>query len=197
MARLLFVDDHPLYRAGFQLAIARELPDLEIAVAGTAEEAIEQLVAAPDYDLCLSDVRLPGIDGIELLELVARRWPTVARAVLCSEPTPGLVARARDMGLVGCLSKARDMEGLAEALASLFDGGLVFDADTQVPGSILSAKRRRVLELASHGNSNKQIARELGITERTVKDHWSRIFEGLAVANRAEAVSEAHKRRLI
>lgn len=197
MTRLLFVDDHPLYRAGFELALARAMPSLEVAVAASAEDALDSLADDADFDLCLADVRLPGRSGFELLETVGARWPTVARALLCSEPTPELVARARAMGLLACLSKARDMDMLTEALGCLFAGNVVFDADSQAPGAMLSAKRRRVLELGSHGQSNKQIARVLGIGERTVKDHWTAIFDALGVANRVEAVSKAHLRRLI
>lgn len=197
MPTLMFVDDHPLYRAGFQQAISRTLADLTIATADSGEGALAQLEAGLDVDFCLADVRLPGMDGFELLEIVAARWPTIARGILCSEPTPALAARAGALGVVGFLSKARDIEGLAEAIDSLFRGVVVYDTDPNVPGSMLSHKRRRILELAARGQSNKQIAHALGVTERTVKDHWTYIFQGLSVSNRAEAVGEAHKRRLI
>ena len=196
MARLLFVDDHPLYRSGVQVTLARALPDLGVFLAGSAEEALGLFEGGLDVDLCLADLRLPAMDGLTLLEGVGRRWPTMARSLLCAEPSPDLARRTRAMGCVGCLSKSRDMDALAQALTDLFQGVEVFDGEP-VAGGPLTDKRRLVLDLAARGKSNKQIARELGITERTVKDHWSNIFERLAVGNRAEAVSKAHQLRLI
>lgn len=196
MARLLFVDDHPLYRSGVQLTLARAMPDLMVELKSSSEEALSYLSAEPNVDLCLADFRLGGSDGLSLLDEVGRRWPTIARGLLCSDPTADLSRRARAIGCVACLSKARDMDALVDALANLFQGGAVFDGD-EVPSAALSDKRRQVLELAARGKSNKAIARELGCTERTVKDHWARIFERLAVANRAEAISRAHELRLL
>jgi DNA-binding NarL/FixJ family response regulator len=196
VTRLLFVDDHPLYRSGVQLALSHAFPDIAIWLAGSAEEALGMLEAGLDLDLCLTDLRLPLMDGVSLLAAVGHEWPTTARALLCADPSPELARRARAMGCVGCLSKARDMDALAEALADLLQGVEVFDGESDAPGA-LSAKRLQVLDLASRGQSNKEIARVLGITERTVKDHWHYIFARLAVANRAEAVSKAHHLRLI
>jgi DNA-binding NarL/FixJ family response regulator len=196
VARLLFVDDHPLYRSGVELTLARTMPDLDVTLASSAEEALARLAEDSNVDLCLADYRLPGQDGLSLLAEVGRQWPTIARGLLCSDPTADLARRAQALGCVACLSKARDMDALLEALANLFHGGAIFDGDGQ-PSSQLSDKRRQVLELAAGGKSNKAIARELGVTERTVKDHWARIFERLAVANRAEAISRAHQLRLL
>jgi DNA-binding NarL/FixJ family response regulator len=196
LARLLFVDDHPLYREGVRLSLEKAMPDLEVALAASAEEAIALLASGLDVDLCLADLRLPGKDGLELLEAVGARWPTVARGLFCAEPTAEASRRARAMGCVALLAKSRDMDELTEALGLLFSGCEVFDLDTD--GKVgLSDRRRRVLELAAQGLSNKQIARDLGIGERTVKDHWSSIFAQLEVGNRAQAVSRAYQLRLI
>jgi DNA-binding NarL/FixJ family response regulator len=196
LARLLFVDDHPLYRSGVQLALVSAMPDLAIDLAASADEALALLAADPNVDLCLSDYRLLETDGLTLLAEVGRRWPTVARGLLCSDATADLARRAEAIGCVACLTKGRDMDALVAALATLFQGGAVFDADGP-PASALSNKRRLVLELAARGMSNKVIARELGVTERTVKDHWARIFERLSVGNRAEAINRAHQLRLL
>lgn len=196
MTRLLFVDDHPLYRAGVRLAIAQALPDVTVDLASTAEEALARLAAEPNVDLCLADYRLPGGDGLSLLAEVGRRWPTIARGLLCADPTADLARRAEALGCIACLSKARDMDRLVDALGQLFQGGAVFDSDGPA-GPVLSDKRRLVLEMAARGASNKAIALELGCTERTVKDHWARIFERLAATNRAEAISRAHELRLL
>lgn len=195
VGRLLFVDDHPLYRTGLQLSLARALPRLRVFMAASGEEALALLEAGLDVDLCLADLRLPVMDGFTLQLEVGRRWPAIARALLCADASPELARRARQAGLVGCISKAREAGALAQAVDEMFAGLEVFDAEG--PGPLLSEKRLRVLDLAARGQSNKAIAKSLGITERTVKDHWSHIFERLGVANRAEAVSRAHQMRLI
>lgn len=197
MSRLLFIDDHPLYRAGVGLALERSLPDLEVVLAGSAAEALQRLETGLDVDLCLTDLKLPGEDGLALLEAVGRRWPSVARGLLCAEPSPEVAQRARALGCVACLSKSRDIDELAAAVTLLFTGEEVFDVQRSAPVFELSERRRRVLEGAARGLSNKEIARELGISERTVKDHWAGIFGKLSVGNRAEAVSRAHQLRLI
>lgn len=196
MTRLLFVDDHPLYRSGVQLTLTRAMPDIEVELAGSAEEALAVLGDDPSFDLCLADFRLPGRDGLSLLAELKRQWPTIARGLLCGEPTPDLAGRARAQGCVACLSKARDMDALIDALATVLHGGVVYDEEGPAAG-VITDKRRHLLELAARGLSNKAIAREMGCSERTVKDHWTTIFERLSVANRAEAVSRAHQLRLL
>lgn len=196
MPALLFVDDHPLYGAGVQAALARAMPQLDVTLAADAKAALAHLTAGSQIDLCLVDLRLPGQDGMALVETLAVGWPWIARGLLCSEPTTGLIARARAAGCVACLSKSRGVDDLADALRRLFAGELVFDALDRESGC-LSEKRRQVLRLAAEGKTNKQIAFDLGISERTVKDHWSYIFAQLSVANRAEAVARAHRLDMI
>jgi DNA-binding NarL/FixJ family response regulator len=196
LPHLLFVDDHPLYRNGVQLSLLRAMPELTVDVASSAEQALDFLATHADLDLCLADVRLPGMDGLAFVEAVGIRWPTVARGLLCGEPTADIVRRARMIGCVACLSKARDIDMLIDALSELFQGGVVFDA-IDAGGPCLPDKRRLVLGLGADGKSNKEIARALGITERTVKHHWAAIFHQLGAANRAEAINRAHQKRLI
>jgi DNA-binding NarL/FixJ family response regulator len=197
MTRLLFVDDHPLYRSGFELALARVMPELAVDLAASAGEALDHLARSDDVDLCLADLRLPDQDGLALLEIVGQSWPSVGRGLLCAEPTAVVARRAAGLGCIACLSKDRDMAGLAAALNTLFQGGAIFDGAVDDPYESLSEKRRAVLALAAAGKQNKEIAFALGITERTVKDHWAKIFARLEVANRAEAVSRAHRLGLI
>lgn len=197
MTCLLFVDDHPLYRTGVQRALGEAMPDLTVVLATDHDEALSYLGNHDDVDLCLTDYRLVGPDGLTLLKAVGDRFPTVARGLLCSDPTPELAEQVRALGCLACLSKARDMDALVAALAELFNGGAVFDSLAFPAREILSSRRRLVLDLAAKGGSNKDIARRLGISERTVKDHWTQIFLRLGVVNRAEAVSRAHQMRII
>lgn len=199
MYTLLFVDDHPLYREGVRRALSDATPDLRILLAEGHASALQVLSADPDIDLCLSDFQLPDGDGLALLGQVARRHPTVARGLLCGAPDPAMARQAQVLGCVACLSKDRDIASLGEALRSLFEGGSVYDVAPAAELSVvsLSDKRKEILRLAAKGLSNKEISALVGISERTVKDHWSYIFEQMGVSNRTEAVSQALRERLL
>ncbi len=199
MYTLLFVDDHPLYREGVRRALSDAMPDLRILLADGHASALQVLSADQDIDLCLSDFQLPDGDGLALLGQVARRHPTVARGLLCGAPDPAMARQAQALGCVACLSKDRDIASLGEALRSLFEGGSVYDVAPAPELSVvsLSDKRKEILRLAAKGLSNKEISALVGISERTVKDHWSYIFEQMGVSNRTEAVSQALRERLL
>lgn len=199
MYTLLFVDDHPLYREGVRRALTDAMPALRIVLASGTVSALEVLGAEPDIDLCLSDFQLPDGDGLMLLGQVARQHPTVARGLLCGAPDPAMARQAKALGCVACLSKDRDIASLGEALHQLFDGGSVYDVEPAAVMAVvaLSDKRKEILRLAAKGLSNKEISALLGISERTVKDHWSYIFEQMGVSNRTEAVSQALRERLL
>ena len=199
MYTLLFVDDHPLYREGVRRALSDAMPDLRILLADGNVSALQVLAADADIDLCLSDFQLPDGDGLALLGQVARRHPTVARGLLCGAPDPAMARQAQSLGCVACLSKDRDIASLGEALRSLFEGGSVYDVAPAAELSVvsLSEKRKEILRLAAKGLSNKEISALVGISERTVKDHWSYIFEQMGVSNRTEAVSQALRERLL
>jgi DNA-binding NarL/FixJ family response regulator len=199
MYTLLFVDDHPLYREGVRRALTDAMPELRIVLASGTVSALEVLAVEPDIDLCLSDFQLPDGDGLMLLGQVARQHPTVARGLLCGAPDPAMARQATALGCVACLSKDRDIASLGEALRKLFDGGSVYDVEPAAVMAVvaLSDKRKEILRLAAKGLSNKEISALLGISERTVKDHWSYIFEQMGASNRTEAVSQALRERLL
>lgn len=199
MYTLLFVDDHPLYREGVRLALSDAMPSLRVVLAERVSQALEVLAREPDIDLCLSDFTLPDGDGLMVLDRVARQHPSVARGLLCGAPDAAMARQARALGAVACLRKDRDIASLADALRQVFDGGQVFDVEpaTDLGVTALSDKRKDILRLAAKGLSNKEMSALLGISERTVKDHWSCIFEQLGVSNRTEAVSLALRERLL
>jgi DNA-binding NarL/FixJ family response regulator len=201
MRSLLLVDDHPLYRDGMRRALEEALPALQVHLAADATAALAVLEASPDLDLCISDYRLPHCNGLQLLEQVGQSFPLVARALLGSVLTPELAQRAQTVGCVACLSKDRDAQAMTAALQVLFDGGTLFDvqpaagADAGTGG--LSERRMQVLRLAAAGFTNRDIALQMSVSERTIKDHWTYIFEQLQVANRVEAVTRAIQSQLL
>lgn len=194
---LLFIDDHPLYCEGLAYALAHGMPELRVLTVRNGPQALAVL-ENHDVDLVLCDYRLPGDDGIHVLQRVAAIHPSIARGLLCADLTPGLAERAVGVGAVACLSKERDMESMTAVLRGLFAGETVFDvAPPNTTGNGISEHRLRIIRLAAQGLSNKEIARELGIAERTVKDHWSVILDRLGAGNRIQAIRQARAQGLI
>ena len=116
MFTLLFVDDHPLYREGVRMALREVMPQVRIVLAEGSAAAMSTLATDTDIDLCLSDFHLPDGDGLSLLAQVAKRYPSVARGLLCGTPDASMARQAKSLGAVACLSKDRDIAALAEAL---------------------------------------------------------------------------------
>ncbi|MFO1115250.1 MAG: response regulator transcription factor [Beijerinckiaceae bacterium] len=198
MKRLLFVDDHPIYRDGIRRTLEAGIPDLSVSVAADATEALGALRADGRIDLCLSDLRLPGEDGLALVTKIRKIDPTIAVGLLCAETSYALIEDVRAIGGVACLSKELDTADLVDAVASVFEGEEVFShprsEDANRP---LSERRRSILLAASKGWADKQISDQLGISESTVRDHWHHIFRRLGVNNRTEAVAQAVRQRMI
>lgn len=126
MKRLLFVDDHPIYRDGIRRTLEAGIPDLSVSVAADATEALGALRADGRIDLCLSDLRLPGEDGLALVTKIRKIDPTIAVGLLCAETSYALIEDVRAIGGVACLSKELDTADLVDAVASVFEGEEVF-----------------------------------------------------------------------
>jgi DNA-binding NarL/FixJ family response regulator len=195
-ARLLLVEDHPLYREGLLGLLQRRAPQLQCRVADTGAEALRLLQGQTDTDLVLADLHLPGaMDGLALLDRIGQDHPTVARVLVSGSDDPHLGAQARRAGLMGYLPKAMDPTLWELALARILGGEPWFprEALTSVEAGP-TGRQAVILVRLAEGRSNKAIASELGITERTVKYHLSELYGRLGAANRAEAVARASTR---
>jgi len=194
-ARLLIVEDHPLYRDGLLGLLQRSAPLLQCRVADTAEAALQQLRAHPDTDLVLSDLRLPGaMDGLALLARVGQDWPTMARVLLSGSEEAHLPQLARTAGLMGYLPKSLEPTLWLHALGRVLAGDPWFPHTGAAPEPAPSERQRAILCGLAAGHTNKAMAREFGITERTIKYHLAELYSRLGAANRAEAVARASAR---
>ena len=201
-ARVLLVDDHALLRTGVANIINHE-PDLRvIAEAGNGIEAIE----AWDQhhpDVTLLDLRMPLMEGVEVVRVIRERDPAARVIVLTTYDTDDEISRALKAGakayvlkdiaadaLVGCI---RDVLAgktyLAPAAAAKLAEGV-----TRVQ---LTPRELATLTLLADGKANKEIASELDISERTVKTHLAHLFEKLGATSRTEAVKVATRRGLV
>lgn len=195
--KILFIDDHPIYCDGMALALGRSMLNLEVRTAGDACSAAAVL-NREDIDLILCDYRMPGDDGIDVITKLGKAHPSVAVGLLCADLTPQLASRAVAAGAVACLSKDRDVAAMIDAIQRVLDGGSVFDVmPSQGQDHGLTPHRVDILRMAAKGLSNKEIARNLQVTERTIKDHWATIFARLGASNRVSALRAAHGLGLI
>jgi DNA-binding NarL/FixJ family response regulator len=199
-ANILIVEDHPLYRDALARVLGAGPPGIEgarhCAGVGTAEQALAVLANDGGIDLVIADWKLPKGDGLALLDTVGQRWPTVARVLLSGAQDASLAARARRLGVMAYVPKTLEPAEIAEVIGRVLTGEFWFPVDAaQEP--VLTPRQARVLTCVAQGQPNKDIARTLGISERTIKYHLEEAYLRLAVTNRAQAVASALERGLI
>lgn len=191
-ADVLIVDDHPLYRDGVVHMLAQRVPHCACRVARDGASALEAMRQSQGCDLVIADHRLPGdLDGLTLLTHVAQRYPTAARVLTSGSDDVRLAQQARRHGFMGYLPKALDPELWIEALKSILEGEPWFPSTAKPAGGGLTPRQISILERIAAGQTNKVIARDLGVTERTIKYHLQETFDRTQAASRAEAVARA------
>jgi DNA-binding NarL/FixJ family response regulator len=204
MTRVLIVDDHPVFRDGLAGLLAT-LPEVEIVgMAGTAEEALAAISqAAPD--IVLMDINLPGASGVEATRQTTQVAPATAVLVISMVDDDDSVFAAMAAGARGYVLKGASAAEITAALRTVAAGGAVFGAGvasrllarTPAPASVparpddLTTREREVLDLLADGASNRQIARSLGLSLKTVQNRVSRILDKLQAADRTQAAFRA------
>jgi DNA-binding NarL/FixJ family response regulator len=204
--RVLVVDDHPVVRQGLS-AILRWEADLEIV--GEAADGLEavRLIVERRPDVVLLDLRLPHLSGVEVMRQVRPQVPGVRFLVLTTYDTDAYIGPALEAGAQGYLLKDANPEELGRAIRALRQGGAALEPGVAARllermgeserGETLSERELEVLRLLVGGESNKSIARQLTVSENTVKTHVGHIFGKLGVQSRAEAVAVALQRGLV
>ena len=209
--RILIVDDHALFRQGLRFLLRDLDEQLDISESGDCAQALA--LAAEVFDIVLLDLHMPGVAGIEALTSMRQAFETSRIVVLSGEEDPRQVRRAIDAGAVGFIPKSSTPEVLLSALRLVLADGIYLPTvalkgvDEPAPGAseaisgdrlrdTLSERQVDVLRKAVQGKANKVIARELSISEGTVKAHLSAAFRALGVHNRTEAVYAAARSEL-
>ena len=195
--KILIVDDHPLFRAGFHAVL--EQSDLEAGVLSVSSvpEALQALQRDNDIGLVLLDIHLRGDDGFKALKTIGERFPTTACIMISGDEQPGVASRAISSGASGFIPKSFTADEMIAAIRKVLAG----DVFTPAPASLapaepsgLTLRQLEVISMLGRGFSNKEIARALDVAERTVKAHVSAVFEALNVRNRTQAVLVAQRR---
>lgn len=200
--KVMVVDDHPLMRVGVASIVNARSDMTVVAQTGTGEEAVA-LFSKHKPDVTLMDLRLPGMSGVDAILSIRSTHPRARFVVLTTYEGDADIHRALEAGAQGYVIKGMPYQTLVDALQKVHTGGRFLPPPvaralaSRMPHSDLSAREQEVLRLLVRGNSNKDIASVLGITEATVKCHVSAIFLRLNVSDRTQAVVTALERGLV
>ena len=205
---VLVADDHPVYREGLVRAVSSRA-DLEIV--GETGDGLEtlELIRELAPDVALLDVKMPGLDGTQLVQAV-KRENLSTRVVLVSAHAPSdLIYRAIAMGAWGYLSKEASRDEICDTVAAVARGETHLSPEVQAElvrqvqmrsveeGPVLSPREREVLVLIAEGMSAPDVARRLHLSPATVKTHLQGLYEKLQVSDRAAAVARAMRLGLL
>lgn len=204
---ILIVDDHAFVCAGLEVTLRQEIPNLEISIAHDGDGALQKL-AAENIDLAIVDLFMPGAGGgFQFVEMLCESYPTTPIVVLSGTENPGHVRQCLNFGIGGFVTKSSPRQELFNAISQAMNGQVyvppslregvpdvaqVFDdvdtgANLETISSMLTLRQMDIWQLVTNGRSNKQIARELGVSENTVKVHVSAILRTLGLKNRTQA----------
>lgn len=196
MLRIVLVDDHAVVRRGLADLLA-SAPDLDVVgTAGDGGEA-QEVVRAARPDVVVMDLQMPGIDGVEATRAILAEHPDVQVLVLTSFSDSERIIAALDAGAVGYLLKDADPDEVIEGVRAVARGEsplhpkaareLLRARSRPTEKTQLTPREADVLRLVRQGLANKQIARRLGISERTVKAHLTSAFQRIGVTDRTQA----------
>ncbi len=192
--RIIIVDDHPLFRIGLGYA----LKSLGFDVIAEASDGLEGVRRVTELkpDAVLLDAKMPQMDGLEACRLMMNALPNTRIIMLTTFSEPALVQAARDAGAAGFVSKETEAERLSVLLGKMLaDHSYRHFPVVDLPK--LSPRELEVLRLMSVGQSNKEIARSLGLSPDTVKDHLENLYRKLEVADRVTAAKRAQQLGLV
>ncbi len=210
---IALADDHPIVRAALKTALAGLGPRTRCVEAHDAASTLSLAAAHPDLDLMLLDLRMPGAEGTTNVRAVRTAAPALPIAVISADEDAAVVAELLRIGVCGFIPKSDSADVILGAVRLMLAGGVYVPprlVAVRAPAAIavaqdvamdgdhglgLTGRQLDVLRLLGRGLPNKLIARELGITEGTVKVHLLAVFRALNVRNRTAAVLSAQRYR--
>ena len=190
--RIVIADDQALVRGALAALLALENDIDVVAVAGDAAEAL-QVVAEHEPDVCLLDIQMPGVDGIEATRLISEQHPNVRVLIVTTFARPGYLRSPLEAGASGFVAKDTPANELSDAVRQVHDGLRVLDPklaqDALIDGANpLSPREREVLALAGSGRSAPAIAAEVFLSAGTVRNVLSAAIGKTGAKNRTQAV---------
>jgi len=194
--RVLIAEDHALLRTGLEKLLSAHADVEVVGSVANGAEAVE-LAATTDPDVVLMDLSMPVLDGMEATERIVAANGDIAVVILTSFSDRDRIRQALDAGAVGYLLKDAEPDELLRGIRAAARGesplapkvarAVLTDRSQTKSGPELTTRERQVLELVAAGLANKQIARRMGIAEKTVKSHLTTIFQRIDVNDRTQA----------
>jgi DNA-binding NarL/FixJ family response regulator len=219
LLKVLVIDDHPLVQEGISAALNSLAEDVVVIAAHDAEQGLTVASANSDLDLVLLDLALPGSSGFNLIGKLHKLHPSLPVVVLSALEDPENIRLAINAGAMGFVPKSAATRVLIRLLTQVLEGNIavpdgfqsavpVTPASEAAPGeeptpaanpltepdvAQLTVRQVEVLSRVCQGKTNKQIATEMGLSEKTIKAHVTAIFKILGVVNRTQAVVAARR----
>jgi two-component system nitrate/nitrite response regulator NarL len=203
---LMIVDDHRIVLDGLKSLFDHDESFQIIGLAATAGEALEKM-SRGQPDILLTDYSLPDMNGLELAEIVRKKYPAVKRVILSMHDEGPLVKQVLKAGVDGYLLKSIQQAELKMALQQISEGlpyispeitrMILSDLNSVQPSELLTERERQVLKLIAREYSNKQIAEKLFISERTVETHRKNIFRKTNTSSLVGLIKYAFAHKLI
>jgi len=197
--RVLIADDHRLLLDGIRRALEQD-GGFEIVAETQNGSQVLPLVAEHRPELVVLDVRMPGMDGLQCLEEIRRRFPEIKVVMLSASPSPDLIETALRRGASAYVLKSVEPSDLPSTLRQVLSGtvfstvgALEASAPSGAKAAGLTEREIAILTELAQGRSNDEIARALWVTQQTVKFHLTNIYRKLGVKNRTEATRAAYR----
>ena len=206
MATVVLVEDHPIVREGIRAFLTQTSIHEVVAECGDGATALK-LVAEHRPDVLIADLRMPGLDGLEVTRRVTRDFPSTRVVVLSMFASDSYVSRAFRNGAIAYVLKNSDIKELNSAIESAIEGqkfmskGIASRATREpIPldrYELLTAREREILQLVGEGYTAEEVSDKLSISIRTVEKHRSNLMKKLEVRNHADMIRFALQRGLI
>lgn len=200
--KVLIVDDHALFRAGLRMLLSTIGQNVNCIEAPSVVDALELIAQHPDLELCLLDLALKKEHGLEAIQKIKEIAPKVAVVVVSAAEDSATIRHCIDAGAMSFIPKSVMPQVLTQALQHVLDGAVylpeqILSAMEDAPERpLLTPRQLQVLRCLSRGLPTKMIARELTLSEHTVKEYIANVFQALGAHNRTEAVIKASQLRL-
>ncbi len=200
--KILIVDDHALFRAGLRMLLATIGHNVVCLESASITDALALIAQHADLQLCLLDLSLKNEHGLGAIQRIKQDAPHVAVVVVSGVDDSATIRSCIDAGAMSFIPKSVAPEVLTQALQHVLSGAVympeqIVSAMQEIPERVqLTPRQQQVLQALSRGLPTKLIARELELSEHTVKDHIAMLFQALGASNRTEAVIKASQLRL-
>ena len=200
--KILIIDDHALFRAGLRMLLSTIGNNVQCLEAGSIAGALALIAQHPDIQLCLLDLTLKNEHGLEAIQRIKEVAPQVAVVVVSGSDDNDTISSCIDAGAMSFIPKSATPDVLKQALRHILKGAVYLPdqitsaVDSSARAAQLTPRQQQVLQALSRGLPNKLIARELNLSENTIKEYIAAVFAALGVRNRTEAVIKASRLQL-